>query len=92
MALVVLGCVGLVVAVAVAWPFLTAEDLSGAHSPRADDRREVEESLARALAAIREIEQDRRAGSLTEEDFVALERDERARAVALLRRRDQLDA
>jgi hypothetical protein len=76
---------------AVAWPLLAREPAE----PVAEDddaRREVEEDLARALEAIREIEQDHRAGNLSDADFAALDRDERARAVALMRRRDELGA
>jgi hypothetical protein len=50
----------------------------------------VEEDLHRSLEAIREIEMDHRAGNLSDEDFAQLDRAERARAVELMRRRDEL--
>ena len=50
----------------------------------------MDEDLERSLAAIREIEFDHRAGNLSDEDFAELDRAERARAVELLRRRDEL--
>jgi hypothetical protein len=88
--LVVLLGVGLVALVA--WPLLArsgAGDGSVA-SPADIERQRVEEDLDRALTAIREIEFDHRAGNLSDEDFAALDREERARAVELIRRRDAL--
>lgn len=90
-ALGTLGLLGLAVAVAVAWPFLAVDHRDEVDDPRADERREVAENLERVLAAVQEIELDRRAGNLSQEDFTALDRQERARAVALMRRRDDLD-
>ena len=71
----------------VAWPLLTR---SGelADTGDLDDRIAVDEELRQSLDAIREIDMDRRAGNLSDEDFTALDRDERARAVELMRRRD----
>ena len=76
----------------VAWPLLRAPGTEVAADPRADDRREVQEELDRSLAAINEMEFDRRAGNLSDEDHAKLDAEERARAVELLRRRDELDA
>jgi hypothetical protein len=55
-----------------------------------DDRRAVEEELRQSFDAIREIDMDHRAGNLSDDDFAALDRDERARAVELMRRRDAM--
>ncbi|MDP4620755.1 MAG: hypothetical protein NWS72_00660 [Thermoleophilia bacterium] len=73
----------------VAWPLLTR---SGelADTGDLDDRIAVDEELRQSLDAIREIDMDRRAGNLSDEDFTALDRDERARAVELMRRRDAM--
>lgn len=90
MALAILGLASLAVVAMVAWPLIAGAEPVAVEDPRADDRRQVEEELARVLAGIREIEADRRAGHLSEEDFAGLARDERARAVALMRRRDEL--
>ncbi|HWH15361.1 MAG TPA: hypothetical protein VNT51_11500 [Miltoncostaeaceae bacterium] len=82
------------VAVLVAWPLLTGDE-GGAREEAAaggDARAEVEEDLHRSLQAIREIAFDRASGHLSDEDFRALDADERARAVDLLRRRDALSA
>ncbi len=50
----------------------------------------MDEQLGMALEAIREIEMDHRAGNLSDEDFSALDAAERARAVELMRRADEL--
>jgi len=89
--LVLLVVVGL--AVAVAWPLLAGEDEEAAPAraeAAGDARAEVEEELRRSLQAIREIAFDRASGHLSDDDFRALDADERARAVELLRRRDAL--
>ena len=91
-ALLVVGLASLAAVVAIAWPLVARAPATDPAEPLDDDRREVEEELERALAAIREIAQDHRAGHLSDEDFAALDRDERARAVELMRRRDQLRA
>jgi hypothetical protein len=76
----------------VAWPLLRRAEPEPPPDPRADERARVAEELERSLAAIREIEFDHRAGNLSDEDFAALDAAERARAVELLRRRDELGA
>ena len=84
------AAVALAIVVAVAWPLL-AGGSEGVSADAADDaRRELEQQLARSLDAIREIEMDHRAGNLSDEDFAALDRAERARAVELMRRVDDL--
>jgi hypothetical protein len=83
--------VALAVVAALAWPLLTRPTEYAPADPRDEAWRAVEEDLERSLSAIREIEMDHRAGNLSDEDFAALDRAERARAVELLRRRDELD-
>lgn len=91
-AVVVIAAVSVALVLLVAWPLVRAPDDEPVPSG-ADRRREgVEEELARSLEAIREIELDHRAGNLSDEDFAELDRDERARAVELMRRRDALAA
>lgn len=85
--LVVVLCAGL--AVAVAWPLL--HPMPEAEEPVLDaERRVVEDELHQSLAAIKEIAFDRDSGHLSDADFAALDADERARAIELMRRRDQL--
>jgi hypothetical protein len=82
--------VALLVVIVLAWPLLSRPAGEAPADPRDEARRAVEEDLERSLAAIREIEMDHRAGNLSDEDFAALDRAERARAVELMRRRDEL--
>ena len=87
---VLIAAVALVVVAAVAWPLLARApgDAARRSGGRARAGRS-QEDLDRSLEAIREIEMDHRAGNLSEEDFAALDRAERARAVELMRRRDR---
>lgn len=73
----------------VAWPLLTRSD-NPVTAGEMDDRRAVDEELRQSLDAIREIDMDHRAGNLSDEDFTALDRDERVRAVELMARRDAM--
>ncbi len=79
------------VGIAVAWPLLRRSD-SGDGAAPTGRRARLEEQLEVSLEAIREIEQDHRSGGLSDEDFETLNRDERTRAVALMRRLDALGA
>ncbi len=54
-------------------------------------RRDLRETLDRSLAALKEIEFDHRSGHLSDEDFAALDAAERARAVELMRRLDEIE-
>lgn len=89
---VIVALVALAVVAAVAWPLVVHRPAQAPPDPSTDARRGVEEDLERSLAAIREIEMDHRAGNLSDEDFAELDRAERARAVELMRRRDELGA
>jgi hypothetical protein len=86
----ILAAVALVVVAALAWPLIGRRDERLPEDAGGDARRAVEEDLERSLGAIREIELDHRAGNLSDEDFAELDRAERARAVELMRRRDEL--
>lgn len=93
LAVLVLAAAGLAIALAVAWPLILRDDPTAAvraeeEARTADRERDLEEALQLSLAAIREIDTDHRAGHLSDEDFAALDRAERARAAELLRRRD----
>ncbi len=87
----ILAVVALAVIALVLWPLVTREPGDAPPDPVADARRAIDEDLQRSLAAVREIEMDHRAGNLSDEDFAALDRAERARAVELMRRADELD-
>ena len=84
------AAVALAIVVAVAWPLLAGGEEAAPEDPAGDARRELDEQLQRSVEAIREIEMDHRAGNLSDEDFAALDRAERARAVELMRRADDL--
>jgi hypothetical protein len=73
----------------IAWPLVsgrvpTDPDAAGQALQGAEDE------LSRSLDAIREIDMDHRAGNLSDADFAELDREERARAVELMNRRDAL--
>jgi hypothetical protein len=88
----ILAAVALAITAAVAWP-LVSHVPADAPSEAADSARQtIEEDLRRSLEAVREIEMDHRAGNLSDEDFAALDRAERARAVEIMRRADELEA
>jgi len=89
MAFVFIALLSVLLVALVAWPLITR---AATPVPEGgdDDRRAVEEELERSLDAIREIEMDHRSGNLSDEDFQALDREERARAVELMRRRDAM--
>ena len=86
----IVAVAALAVVALVAWPLVRAEPDAPPPDPDEDARRDVDEQLAAALEAIREIEMDHRAGNLSDEDFAALDAAERARAVELMRRADAL--
>ena len=90
MGVLIVAIAALAVIALVAWPLIGAEPDAPPPDPREEALREAEEQLARSLEAIREIEMDHRAGNLSDADFTALDAAERARAVELLRRVDEL--
>lgn len=89
-AALIVAVVALALVAVVAWPLVVRPPDAAPSAPSAAARQALEEDLDRSLAAIREIEMDHRAGNLSDEDFADLDRVERARAVELLRRRDEL--
>lgn len=90
--ILIVALVALAVVAAVAWPLVTHRIEDPPDDPVDDALRTVEEDLQRSLAAIREIDMDHRAGNLSDADFAALDAAERARAVELMRRADELAA
>lgn len=90
--IVLVAVVGL--ALAIAWPLLSAPpataDTAATADAGADEVRQIQDELDRSLQSITEIAFDRASGHLSDEDFQALDADERARAVELMRRRDAL--
>lgn len=90
--ILIVSLVALALVAAVAWPLVAPQDDGSIDDPAAAERRAVDEDLQRSLAAIREIDMDHRAGNLSDEDFAALDAAERARAVLLMRRADELAA
>jgi hypothetical protein len=86
----IVAAAALAVVLAVAWPLVRGAPPPAPGEAAAEAAAELEEQLQRSLEAIREIEMDHRAGNLSDEDFAALDRAERARAVELMRRADDL--
>lgn len=85
---------GLAAVMLVGWPMLAREDSHlerqiDAETREVDAGTDLREAIERSLTAIREIEQDHRAGNLSDEDFGTLDRAERARAAELMRQRDE---
>lgn len=85
LAVVALGMVAVVL-----WPLVVGAPGEVAPDPGDAARQEVDEDLQRSLEFVREIEMDHRAGNLSDDDFAALDRAERARALELMRRSDEL--
>lgn len=88
---IVLAAVTLAIVVAVAWPLLVRRPDDPPPDPAVGRRAAIDEDLQRSLEAIREIEMDHRAGNLSDDDFAQLDAAERARAVELMHRVDDLD-
>jgi len=87
----ILAVVALAVVALVLWPLVAGGADEAPADPADVARRAIAEDLQRALAAVREIEMDHRAGNLSDDDFAALDRAERARALELMRRADELE-
>ena len=85
MNVVVFFLLALSCAAAVVWPLLRAASSESAARP---ERVEALEERDRALAALRELEFDHRAGTITDDDYRALVRTLRLRAAEALRRVD----
>jgi hypothetical protein len=87
---VVVAAVALAAVALVAWPLVQRPPDESPGEPADQARRAIDEDLQRSLEAVREIEMDHRAGNLSDEDFAALDAAERARALELMRRSDEL--
>jgi hypothetical protein len=90
MAYLLIAILSVLLVAFIAWPLLRGTAESPGTAADMDDRLAVEDELRQSLDAIREIDMDHRAGNLSDDDFQALDRDERARAVELMRRRDAM--
>lgn len=77
----------------VVWPILGSGTPEHA-APEGDESGldALDEEIDQTLRAIKEIDFDRESGHLSGADFQALDREERARAIELMRRRDALSA
>ena len=82
-----------IAAAVVAWPIVRGDRLpdqdgtaSGSELQRVDD------DLQRTLTSIKEIAFDHASGHLSDDDFSTLDADERAKAIELMRQRDDLAA
>lgn len=90
MGVVVLAAVALAAVALVVWPLVQEAPDDAPVDPAAAARTAIDEDLQRSLEAVREIEMDHRAGNLSDADFTALDGAERARALELMRRADEL--
>lgn len=88
----IVAAVALALVAIVAWPLVIHRAGDPPGDPEDAARRAIDEDLQRSLDAIREIDMDHRAGNLSDDDFAALDAAERARAVELMRRADELAA
>jgi hypothetical protein len=88
---VVIGLVALGVVALVAWPVIHGIQTPEPEVLEDPARVALEDEIAASMQAIREIQEDRAAGNLSEVDFIALERAERANAARLLRRRREFE-
>ena len=86
----IVAVIALAAVAVVAWPLVTHRADDAPEDPLAAARQAIDEDLQRSLDAIREIDMDHRAGNLSDDDFAALDGAERARAVELMRRADEL--
>ena len=89
-AVILLALLGLVVVVGVSWPLVVGE---GAMNEVVVDpvRVALDDEITASLQAIKELQFDHQAGSLSDDDFQRMERAERANAARLIRRRSELD-
>jgi len=89
MTYLLIALLSIVLVALIAWP-LVGGRVAPEPAPGAAALAAVEDDLIRSLDAIREIDMDHRAGNLSDDDFAALDHEERAHAVELMRRRDDL--
>lgn len=86
--IILIAAMALGTIVLAAWPLVGPQGEAARRALHTRNGRELDDALNRSLDAINEIDFDRRAGHLSEADFAELDRDERARALELLRRKD----
>jgi hypothetical protein len=83
----------LIAAAVVAWPIVRGDRVSDQDEAAAvSDLQRVDDDLQRTLSSIKEIAFDHASGHLSDDDFSTLDADERAKAIELMRQRDELAA
>ncbi len=83
----------LIAAAVVAWPVVRGDRASDQDEAAAvSDLQRVDDDLQRTLSSIKEIAFDHASGHLSDDDFSTLDADERAKAIELMRQRDELVA
>lgn len=83
----------LIAAAVVAWPVVRGDRPSDQDEAAAvSDLQRVDDDLQRTLSSIKEIAFDHASGHLSDDDFSTLDADERAKAIELMRQRDELAA
>jgi len=89
---ILLVLVFLLAASVIAWPIVRGDQLPDEDPAGVGNEiQRVEEDLERTLASIKEIAFDHASGHLSDEDFSALDADERAHAIELLREREGIE-
>jgi molecular chaperone DnaK (HSP70) len=87
---VLIALLALALVAGVSWPLIAGghEVVEVAVDPA---RVALEDEITASLQAIKELQFDHQAGSLSDDDFQRMERAERANAARLIRRRSELD-
>lgn len=89
-AVILLALLALAVVVGVSWPLVVGEGTF--HEVAVDPGRvALDDEITASLQAIKELQHDHQAGSLSDDDFQRMERAERANAARLIRRRSEFD-
>lgn len=87
---ILIALIALAVVAAVSWPLLAGD--GALHEVAVDSARvALDDEITASLHAIKELQYDYQAGSLSDEDFQRMERAERANAARLIRRRSEFD-
>ena len=87
---VLIALLALALVAGVSWPLIAGGDdvVEVAVDPA---RVALDDEITASLQAIKELQFDHQAGSLSDDDFQRMERAERANAARLIRRRSELD-
>jgi hypothetical protein len=89
----ILLVVFLLAASVIAWPIVRGDQLPDEEPANGgQDLQRLDDDLERTLESIKEIAFDHASGHLSDEDFSALDADERAHAIELMRERDAIDS